>query len=406
VEKLILGVALVILLTSTALLLHSLTKTRSEVRELSSEARSAASGGVDIAVDAPIDTKVWEVIEDPLVMFGTLPAAAAPPLRGSLYEPPDYIICYNEACNKLIPIASDKCPFCASEQPPRSNDPGKDTDRDRDGIPNHIEQKYAFLNPDNPRDALMDQDQDGFLNVEEYLHGTDMQNAASIPPLGILLRRDRLLERPLPIMLRKISRNNSDDPSAWTLSLQVYDAAKRTTRTKLSAVGKSESGYAIRSAAFEPDPQREGKQIGTIEIVPEAGGEPYTLREGISVNERDKAVRLGFLASRDPQYQTRGGIRIFVQKAGDTITLKHGRDPSKQVEETYLIESIADDGKVEIVRTVPAPAAGEAPVRIVVPTLNLRTDFAVPSGAMSGGGMFDGGMMPGTEPGGGAPGVP
>jgi len=400
VEKLILGVALVALLASIVLLLRSLGSTRVRVSEAVGAARSAASGGADIAIDEPIGAELYPRINDPRARFDTLPGPEAPPLRGSLYEPADYIICYSESCNKLIPIGLDKCPFCKTEQPPRDKDT-KDSDRDGDGIPNHIEQKYAFLNPDNPRDAQQDQDQDGFLNGEEFARGTDMQSAASTPPLGVLLRVDRLVERPLPIMLMKIARNNSDDSAAWTITMQVDDVAKKRKSTKLTSVGKSLEGFAIRSAAFEPDPQKEGRQLGVVVVAPEAGGEPYTLHEKVPVNEREKFVRLGFLASRDPQFLNRGGVRFYVQKAGDTLPLKHGKDPkdpTKPREETYRIESVAE-GKVEVVRTEPAPAEGEAPVRITVPTFNARTDLAVPAGGgmMGPGGAMDGAGMPGME---------
>lgn len=411
-EKLVLGLVLLVLLIGMGLLLRSVTATRKTVADLAAKARTVATGGGPVTVEPPVEAPLESVLSDPKVQFETLPAAGAPPLRGSLYEPPDYIFCYNEACNNIIPITSDRCPFCRTEQPPRRG--GGDTDRDRDGIPNHIEQKYAFLSPDNPRDALQDYDRDGFLNVEEFARGTDMQDPASRPALGYLLRVDRLVERPLPVQLKKIARNNSDDPEAWSLTVQVYDAAKRTQRTRLVRVGAVVEGYTIRRAAFEPDPNKPDRQLGLIEVAPEGGGEPYILREGVNATERDKAVRLGFFASRDPQYFNRGGVRVFVQKAGDTITLQLGKDPkdpTKPLEETYRVETV-EEGKVEVVRTAPPPAAGEAPLRITVPVFNPRTDFAVPSGGMVPGGMMEGGMMPGmeaepgmAEPGGLPPGI-
>lgn len=47
-----------------------------------------------------------------------------------------------------------------------------DTDRDDDGMPNDWEEAYD-LNPDNPNDWDDDADQDGVINLREYLAGTD-----------------------------------------------------------------------------------------------------------------------------------------------------------------------------------------------------------------------------------------
>ena len=53
------------------------------------------------------------------------------------------------------------------------------SDWDGDGIPNIVEDQLPFLDPLNPLDGLLDEDGDGVLNWEEYIMGTDMQNANS-----------------------------------------------------------------------------------------------------------------------------------------------------------------------------------------------------------------------------------
>lgn len=406
VEKLILGLALIALLVSIALLMGSLSKSRTQAADMVEEARQAVNGGGRIEpLDAgPPGAGVYDVLADPRTKFDTLPAESASPLRGSLYEPPDYVLCYKETCNKLIPYAADKCPFCGTEQPPKKDGGPSNSDRDGDGIPNHVEQKYPFLNPDYAQDALTDADQDGFLNVEEFKAKTDMQDPASIPPLGALLRLDKLVERPLPIMLKKINRNNSDDPAKWQITVQTLDATKKTWKSRLTTVGgKAVDGFTIRSAAFVDDPKQTGKQLGTIAVTTEGDPEPYTLTEGVQANERAKFARLYYLVSRLPQYARQGGVRLLVHKQGDTITLTRGREP-KLISETYRLESLTESS-AELIRTQPEPAQGEEPVRITVPLFNPRTDFASQATASMG---MDGampGMMMG-EPGGMMPGAP
>ena len=52
-------------------------------------------------------------------------------------------------------------------------------DRDGDGMPDDWEVARQ-LNPDDPRDAALDADHDGFGNLQEYLAGTDPRNPMSL----------------------------------------------------------------------------------------------------------------------------------------------------------------------------------------------------------------------------------
>jgi hypothetical protein len=52
--------------------------------------------------------------------------------------------------------------------------PGEDSDND--GIPDSIENQFAFLNPNDPNDAALDQDNDGLDNLGEVQNGTDLEN--------------------------------------------------------------------------------------------------------------------------------------------------------------------------------------------------------------------------------------
>jgi hypothetical protein len=51
----------------------------------------------------------------------------------------------------------------------------KNTDIDGDGMPNDWEEKHG-LNPEDPRDALLDPDFDKLINLDEYKYGTDPNN--------------------------------------------------------------------------------------------------------------------------------------------------------------------------------------------------------------------------------------
>jgi len=55
-----------------------------------------------------------------------------------------------------------------------------DPDRDGDGIPNEWEELYG-LDPDDPEDAVKDEDEDGFTNLEEFEEETDPTDKKDIP---------------------------------------------------------------------------------------------------------------------------------------------------------------------------------------------------------------------------------
>jgi len=52
-------------------------------------------------------------------------------------------------------------------------------DNDQDGIPNEFEELHAFLDPDNPADAALDEDSDGLSNLGEFERGTIIDNPDS-----------------------------------------------------------------------------------------------------------------------------------------------------------------------------------------------------------------------------------
>lgn len=49
-------------------------------------------------------------------------------------------------------------------------------DADQDGLPNFFEDRFAFLDKNNPADAALDQDEDGLSNSDEYRQRTDLEN--------------------------------------------------------------------------------------------------------------------------------------------------------------------------------------------------------------------------------------
>ncbi|MEC9081599.1 MAG: hypothetical protein VYE44_07455, partial [Verrucomicrobiota bacterium] len=63
-------------------------------------------------------------------------------------------------------------------------------DADEDGLPNLWEDQYGF-NPNDPNDAVLDPDQDGHNNLEEFLAGTKPDDTSSVLELNLALHNKK-----------------------------------------------------------------------------------------------------------------------------------------------------------------------------------------------------------------------
>jgi len=109
------------------------------------------------------------------------------------------------ACGRPIPYTAVTCPFpsCLEKQPPLDGEPVPDTDDD--GMLDIWERQYGF-DPFDPSDAVGDPDGDGFTNLSEFLDATDPRDAASHPPVDVLLRVHHVSSKRIPLALRGKSK--------------------------------------------------------------------------------------------------------------------------------------------------------------------------------------------------------
>lgn len=119
-----------------------------------------------------------------LAIFDTALAAVQKPASLGVIDPakPNFlasegrVFCENKDCGKPIPSMCEKCPKCGTTQ----NVVKIEADADHDGMPNDWEKKYGF-NPEDPKDAALDPDGDGFTNLEEFQAGTHPKDKESHP---------------------------------------------------------------------------------------------------------------------------------------------------------------------------------------------------------------------------------
>lgn len=251
-------------------------------------------------------------------------------------------------CNRLIPRSymekSLKCPYfdCTSKEalkPPKKEQEGDKNagrlDSDEDGIPNLVELVYG-LNPYNADDALLDLDDDGFVNFYEYQMMKDSDEFTKIfseegknftneeskqlilkdpkkhPELYLGLKVERVDRQPLNMELLGITVENSkSDRSGWPIQIKIKEQYIGTGRkrklqkekTNVLYIGekiKLETGtYTIDAIKSEPIPEAKRTR--------ESGDTNYyiILRKS---NSKDKSKDILFEVKKgveayDPEYR-------------------------------------------------------------------------------------------------------
>ena len=125
-----------------------------------------------------------------------------------------------------------KCPKCGHDLPAplerKKLHVGirTDQDLDGDGIPNEVERKYG-MNPEDPDDALFDDDHDGFSNLVEFENGTDPRDPNSHPPFWWRLRLKDVKQIELPVRFKALNDNNSTDKRNWEFQFNVPNRRRK-----------------------------------------------------------------------------------------------------------------------------------------------------------------------------------
>ena len=201
-----------------------------------------------------------------------------------LFDGGQFVICKNAKCGYAIPFHTDTCPFCGTAQLAIGPDPLPTDDLDQDGIPDLAEKANPILNYRYPYDSMADYDGDGFLNIEEYRAGTDMQDATRRPPLAYLLRRYAAAEHAeLPVVLKRVKAFDNDQ-STWKAMVSI----QKSTRTVDLKAGAEIAGTAYTLTAIPT--------TSSI-VIKDAAGNEYTLTLNQTGREKDFSVDFIYLTN-------------------------------------------------------------------------------------------------------------
>ncbi len=281
--------------------------------------------------------------------------------QGTLFDAARYISCANPACAHILPFAVNVCPYCKAEQGPEETQVAEsaEMDSDGDGLPDAYENKYKFLDRNNPGDANLDEDNDGFTNVEEFQAGTNPADPVAHPPFAAKLRFVKAARSPLPVTVEKITRNGND-VKAWQIQFSVLENGRRVSR--FARVGETVGGFAI--VEVQPkmleriDPKvKTTYQEDVSEVIMRRGQEEtIVLTRAQQKYEKGVKAELLFLPDLAGGQRDRA-LRTVAVGEKFTLTVASGR------KESYVLTKVSDRDAV----VAPVSPSGELGAEITVP---------------------------------------
>ncbi|MBR4519230.1 MAG: hypothetical protein IKO65_09545 [Victivallales bacterium] len=202
-----------------------------------------------------------------------------------LFDGGQFIICKNPKCGYALRFDEATCPFCGTAQEVVGPDPLPTDDLDKDGIPDLAEKSNPVLNYRYPYDSMADYDGDGFLNIEEYRAGTDLEDATSRPPLVYLLRRVGAAEHAkLPVVLKRVKTFGDTNTAAWKANVSIQDSPRAVDL---------KAGDEIKGTSYTLLSIPNANSI----VIKDAGGTEYTLSLNQDGHEKEFSVEFIYLTS-------------------------------------------------------------------------------------------------------------
>jgi hypothetical protein len=312
-EKLLLLVALVALLLSSAFLVQQIQADQEDFAF--SVQRLSWKGSPEKLVDTlPFDAVLAEARKAAATPLTVAPRTTVSELRVGCVK-----------CGRPISYEAIECPFCLAVQPDIVDI--KNLDTDEDGIPDQIELLWG-LDPQDMNDALMDQDRDGFSNYEEFRGETDPKDPDSSPDPVVKLRVAVI--KAVPFYLRFVGTSKFGDGSVrYQLNMQSKE------RTYFAKLGDIILGYKVESY----DPEGKGG-AETLNMVRQSDKRSVDLIKGRPVTEQELKILFVSLLDRS---------KLPPQRLKDVFTLR-GVD-YKVVDirrESVLIQNVKTAEKVVV----------------------------------------------------------
>lgn len=139
-------------------------------------------------------------------------------------------------CRRPVPIMAKTCPYCGEEI---DKAPPPPEDSDKDGMKDDWEKEYG-LDRFNPDDAELDNDSDGFTNLEEYNAKTNPVDPTEHPSNINKLRLEKIHAEPFRLQFK--SRVKTPD---GTYKFGLNYRTRRDMKTTFAKIGEVVEGFTL-----------------------------------------------------------------------------------------------------------------------------------------------------------------
>jgi hypothetical protein len=282
-DKLILVVILIGLLLSAFFLFMEIGQKRQELAEAAWEKMA-------------VEPKKVEPIEPLLAQFDQMKSVLSSPFQSGQFSNRMVVSELRVSCIeclKPIPFDAKVCAFCQTKQPAGISP--DEMDSDGDGIPDKFEREHK-LNPMDANDAVVDADNDGFTNTEEWHFGTDLNDANDYPSPVAKLRYTRIGSNPFKLRFQGEARVSNG--MIYQLNLRSLE------RTYFVRIGDELEGFKVLECVTNA--------TGAPTIILKQGDTRIPLVKGKTREGFEMVAELVFLID-----QSRMRVRV-----GDMVKLK------------------------------------------------------------------------------------